>query len=351
MQLLIAVPIINFKLEEQVDLTLDNFIITDSSDEKNKILASKNFNYHFGLIGTFSIISNHLLIFRGDPKSVRMFNNCNSLAEVGQIIFNSLASNLFNNLWFIKDNSVYVKECFLEQYEGEPGTESFRSLNCQGFTLARHNSNYCGDFGVTTVSIREMQRLIDIDRKIKTSISIDPLYKKMIPGITDRQTRIITDESNYIPYNFNRFIRALMILAKVQSEARVILKIAFQMSLCESLFTIGREALTEQVTEKPALFIGGNEKELASNIAFFKRAYDIRSKFFHGDRITNSPTVLAEMNRRLDECTRIIFNKVLADLTIFTFSDSKTDKKRFRQFWQNLAVSHSRLPTWDLKQE
>lgn len=346
MQVIIIIPILNLKLSESIELTLDKFKLIDCMNIDG-LSFSSNFVQQFGMSSMPRIFSSHLLIFQGDPKEVSFFDDCNTLAEIGNMALN-FASSLFNCLWFLKDNSVYVQECFVEQYEGIPGTSGFKSLYCNSHFLGRYNSNHSGSFVNTNVSIAEMERLIKIDRTIKLNLKLDQSIKKLIPR-TMRTYEVMTDELNFIPYTLNRYLRALMVLAKVQSEARVILKIAFQMSLYEALFTIGREAITEQVTEKPALFIGGSDIEVTDNITFFKKTYDIRSKFFHGDRINNDPRALVEMNKRLDQCSRIIFNKILDDLTIFTLSDSKTDKKRFRQFWAELALSHKRHPTWDLK--
>ncbi|MGQ7853917.1 hypothetical protein ACUN24_06665 [Pedobacter sp. WC2501] len=345
MQIIITIPILNLKLTEPVELTLDSFKLFDCMNVDG-ISFSSNFMQQFGMSSMPKISSSHLLRFQGDPKEVSFFSDCNTLAEIGHTALN-FASSLFNALWFVKDNSVYAQECFVEHYEGIVGTASFKSLHCNRHFLSRYNSDHSGNFATTMVSISDMLRLINIDRIIKINLKLDPSIKQLIPR-TPRLYGVMTDELNFLPYTLNRYLRALMVLAKVQSEARVILKIAFQMSLYEALFTIGRERLTEQVTEKPALFIGGTESEVDDHITFFKKAYDIRSKFFHGDRINNDPAALVEMNKRLDQCTRIIFNKVLDDLMIFTLSDSKTDKKRFRQFWHDLAGFHNREVNWEL---
>lgn len=348
MQIIITIPILNLKLTERVELTLYNFKLFDCMNVEGTCF-SNNFTQQFGMSSMPKIFSSHILRFEGDPTEVRFLKGCNTLAEIGHMALN-FASSLFNALWFIKDNSVYVQECYVEQYEGTLGTNSFKSLHCNKHFLGRYNSNHSGTFTTTDVSISEMERLINIDRTIKINLKIDPAFKQLIPR-TPLPYGVMTDELNFIPYQLNRYLRALMLLAKVQSEAMVILKIAFQMSLYEALFTIGREQLVEQVTEKPALFIGGTESEMEGHIAFFKKAYDIRSKFFHGDGINIDPAKLVEMNKRLDQYTRIIFNKVLGDLTIFTLSDSKTDKKRFRQFWQDLAHTHSRVANWDINKD
>lgn len=348
MKVIITIPVINLKLSDPVELTLDNFKLFDCT-KVGDISFSSNFAHQFGMSSMPNILSNHILRFEGDPKEVMFLKNCNTLAEIGHMAIH-FASSLFNALWFVKDNSVYVQECFVEQYEGTLRTNSFKSLYCNRHFLGRYNSNHSGNFTTTEVSISNMQKLINIDRTIKINLKIDPALNELIPRIP-LPDRVMTDELNFIPYKLNRYVRALMLLAKVQSEARVILKIAFQMSLYEALFTIGREQLVEQVTEKSALFIGGTESEIESHIAFFKKAYDIRSKFFHGDGINIDPEKLVEMNKRLDQYTRIIFNKVLGDLTIFTLSDSKTDKKLFRQYWQDLADTHSRAATWDINKD
>lgn len=347
MQVIITIPILNLKLTEPVELTLDRFKLIDYMNIKDGLSFSSNFVQQFGISSMINIFSSHLLLFQGNPKDVPFFDECNTLADIGKMALN-FSSSLFNALWFVRDNSVYVQECFVEQYEGIMGTSSFKSLYCNRHHLGRYNSNHRGNFESISVSIEEMRRLIVVDRTIKLNLKLDQSIKQLIPKHAERTSMTMTDELNFIPYTLNRYIRALMILAKVQSEARVILKIAFQMSLHEALFTIGRENLTEQVTEKPALFIGGKDDVVTNKIAFFKKAYDIRSKFFHGDKINSDPASLVEMNKRLDQYTRIIFNKVLDDLTIFTLSDSKTDKERFRQYWRELANIHKRQVNWEL---
>lgn len=349
MQVIITIPILNLKLTETEELTLESFKLFDCMNAPDGVLFSNNFMQQFGMTSMPKIFSSHLLRFQGDPKEVSFFKDCNTLAEIGHMALH-FASSLFNALWFVKDNSVYVQECFVEQYEGTLGTGSFTSLYCNRHFLGRYNSNHSGDFVSTNVSIADMQKLIDIDRRIKINLKVDPALQLLIPR-TPLLNGVTTDELNFIPYILNRYLRALMVLAKVQSEARVILKIAFQMSLYEALFTIGRGNLTEQVTEKPALFIGGTKNEIEDNIAFFKKTYNIRSKFFHGDRINSDPSVLVEMNRRLDGCTRNILNKVLDDLNVFILSDSKTDKEKFRQYWRDLAIKQQRLATWEVKKD
>jgi hypothetical protein len=233
-------------------------------------------------------------------------------------------------LWFVKDNSLSGDDTYGYVSEAYP---------C-GF-VANHTiySNSSGLFESIEFSEEEFNRAISILFKymeVSPDKTIDEEAKVFLSDNTDIQGKDIYKSGvSYIDKK-NNLQRAIYFLSTVRGVPFLPLKISFYMPLLESLFSCGEKYhVLKKVSKRVAHYIAKQDDERNEIIGTISEAYDIRSRFLHGETLDSDETkleYLKQLSNRIDKVVRAALTKVIMeDSQSFLQPDPK-------QFLNSLAI-------------
>ncbi|WP_345210131.1 hypothetical protein [Mucilaginibacter gynuensis] len=269
---------------------------------------------------------NHYFFFEGDSSEIDFLGDTESGREIA-FKMNNFFAMFVHSIWFVKDNSAYVNYCVVEDLDNEKVFTNTKDI------LA---TNSTGEYANTNLSIDE----------VETFYNLLPYFFKL--NVVDNQSEInlfgpdemihnaIPSEFNYIRYDYNRVKRAAYFLQLIRHNSNLIIKITFFVAIYECLFTSNPSEVTHQVSERAALYIGGDNLIKRVNYDLIREAYTIRSKYIHGSVVKNSREELLRICMSIDALTRQLFLKIRGNDEIFLLSDSEGDKKKFENYFKNL---------------
>jgi hypothetical protein len=204
-------------------------------------------------------------------------------------------------LWFIKDNSVNTSNLL-----------TYLPSRTYTFTKFKNNlySNATGKYEMTSFSydeLMETSKIFDIYTKYSTGEYIERQSLNNIdPGAF-----------NFKAYNKNnRIERVINFLIIARTKSFLPLRIAFYMTVFESLFTTDFSELSHKIAERTALYVSGSPEVKMKNYNVVKRAYDVRSKYFHGQVLAKNKddiNNLIQLSTDIDSLLRTILKKVLIE--------------------------------------
>jgi len=332
MHIRLVVPLRGFAVEDNNDILLGQFTITNNIELKNKIVTDSHFISHFGQISKNGILDNYILFYTGESSKIDIIQDCRTFKEVSESISRYLI-NMCTTLWFIADTPTFISVSYIELWENT-GIGEYIPVDGQMLLSNTFFSNSRGEylpkFVFTAQQLSEWNTIYNSILRVVT----DKKNIKNLESVVQHTTGIIPNKTNYIPYDQNRIYRAILFLQLVRTKASVIMKITFQIAIYECLFTSGSSEVTHQVSERASLFLGGTSEEKKINYALLKSAYDIRSNFVHGNKVKGDRDSYLKIAVPLDELTRKLLNKVITDPTIFLSSENNT--KEFNNHFYNL---------------
>lgn len=190
-------------------------------------------------------------------------------------------------LWFIRDNSISPNIVY-----------AFIKENKNSYNIG-HNLNYKfaadgkikTDISFTENEIKYVQVVMDAYSKITENHNITQEHTD--GSLSDSQRTmgpsIVVNTSSAKHYDdFNRIERAMMFLAKARSEHYVPLKVSFYMPVFEALFAYESEGVNFKVPIRVGNYIGKDAAERKAIFDKIRFAYNIRSRFLHGDKLNTS---------------------------------------------------------------
>ena len=145
----------------------------------------------------------------------------------------------------------------------------------------------------------------------------------------------------------NRIERALYFLDLARQSSLNHEKISFYVCILECLFSAhSQNEIAHQISERTAMYFGGNEYFQLERYRLVKEAYSIRSGFFHGSLLkTNTKTL--DLAFYLDNNIRTILERaILDDSMVFLQSPEDLDKS-FLELIFRKKKSFSRVYTVD----
>jgi hypothetical protein len=220
-----------------------------------------------------------------------------------------LSSSFLTTLWLVKDNSVNFDVAFVEHPYKSP--TPFISNNSR----SSYYSDSAGTFRSTSFSpeeLRQARRYFDQFNKA----DFQPLVKM---------------EVLHDPNETSRIERAFYLLQAARSTSDLGSKISIYMTCMESLFCTDSLELSHKLAERSSLFLSEAYEERLQIFKTVKKAYGIRSKQVHGDRL--SPKLLRElsaMSTATDELLRRILTKILSTKEYHgVFSSNPDDLEKF----------------------
>jgi hypothetical protein len=280
-----------------------------SGDFKNAIgiRASQSFEKH--LFGYHVIVDENI----EDPSAIATKLNIETYSKT-----EAIKSFLFF-LWFIKDNSISIDDSYGYQ------TKGYRYQCIPNHTIP---SNSLGKFENVQYSKVELDRALEISEK----------YIAVCGGQTTDMAAQEFNE-NYGTQNdvlkssvdsnqeTNNLQRAITFLNTARSSPYLPYKISLYMPIFESLFSDSASEATQKVSERVAFYVSNDKAERLEIFKTVKEAYDIRSRFLHGQRLSSSkskPSYLQEVSNNVDEITRKVLNKIIMqDSALFLQANSQ----------------------------
>lgn len=226
-------------------------------------------------------------------------------------ISNTIESFL-TSLWFVKDHGVNNQTLF---------------SSCEAEGCYLHPSNLYSNIhssGViqeTEFTYKELAlaevKMHAIDKITSTSIPGKP-FKVQSPNETGSITEL--SHLDKLPYNtHNRITRALRFTEAARRTGMLPMKIAFYIGALECIFTTDNREVTHKVSERTSFLVGRTPDEKLKIFQNVKRAYDVRSSYMHGDKLTSkseSDEALTEISITIDEIVRKVLNIVVDDSSL-----------------------------------
>ncbi|MGG1400170.1 hypothetical protein ABE288_20460 [Bacillus salipaludis] len=192
-------------------------------------------------------------------------------------------------LWLVKDNSIYVRDAFLDVYpEGSP-----EQGDIQFSSVSTINSNTSGHIVETTFSIEELEKAIS--------------YFKPAEGFEGVEEGGKHPFKNPLTKEMGRLGRATYFINAARSVSQLPLKILNYCTVLECLFTSDSSEVTHKVAERLAYLLGRNAEERKQYYQLARDAYKIRSKAVHGQPIKTNLEEMQRTTKKLDDALRTIF--------------------------------------------
>lgn len=231
------------------------------------------------------------------------------------------SQNFVHDLWLIKDNSVYIKEGFLQVYPDkspEKGNVICNSLSYMPCT-----------------SSGKLKNVIFSDQEIEKAISYYNLNNNM-NNCENNEKDWQYPSANPLTKNTEKFDRAHHFSLLARNSASFPLKILNYCTVLECLFTSDSTEVNHKIAERFAYFLGANSTERKKYFKLAKDAYGIRSKTTHGQVIKIPNGKLEEISNQLDDAIRKLFVSSYNEQNKFEVFN-KTQKE-YEEWFTNLIL-------------
>ena len=222
------------------------------------------------------------------------------------------ANGLATALWFIKDNSVNMSDIFGHITQG-----AYHSMLCM--SPISNVSNCHGENQEVSFTRNEIDQAIAVARQyIKICPQDEEEFKDRIQTETfsnDINKGILKGENDTISYNkFNRIERAIKFMQVVRETGYLPRKIALYMPIFECLFATEASEVTHKVAERVAFYIGNEGKKDIFKV--MKAAYNVRSRYLHGEELLNSQKgreYQTRLSSEIDDIARYLLTRIIME--------------------------------------
>ncbi|WP_130856643.1 HEPN domain-containing protein [Olivibacter jilunii] len=262
--------------------------------------------------------------------TVLRLSEIRSYEDIPQLVFDFQVrlNSFFNFLWFLEDSNIFFPETFFIKID-------------EGKVIRNYNtfSPKRADF-TQKVTLLNEKKFNDLLTFYKTSNNLLLPNLDIIPK--EKRKHLQGYNLNDISLNkLSRIHKAKLFLDKIREEIYVILRIALCISLLENLFNGGGEKISKMVCQRAACYIGAETiGKIKENERLINKAYDIRSKYFHGQSLKSAKEFKQqqEILIKLENIIRTIFNKLIGekgglfletDKIVFNFTFNEMTQKIF----------------------
>lgn len=307
----------------------------------SKILVSKRFKEQVGSINWELITHHYIFYFEGEAAELFQFKSINkiTLSKVITSKFIGFCHDFVDRLWFVKDNSCFCNQVFLEHLADQSVCINYKDI-MTGTAL--------DEFSFTDFSAEEMKLHLENFAMIKQYEM--QMNGNSLPDIEDLMkdsTGIIASPINFAIYDLPRLSRALIFLGMVRKNGSAITKITFFMTLFECLFTSDDQIIAKKIRERASSLLGGDSKARRAFREVIVQAYNIRSRNLHGDIIDTPIDKIRKIVVDLDQYTRQILNTIInmQKNEVFTAPESNESKQLFEAFFDKLVALTVKIET------
>ena len=264
-----------FKIDSFAEgFTINNCEISTNKSRAANVVSKNGFVDCFGTLAFEQLnLDPYWFTSYEIPEHVSSFNEKLTFEmDISESVSSSV-HNLYNCLWLLRDNSANIIEA-----------HSYNENDRRGFNRQRDAlfSNAKGEFETQTFSKKELRKAAEYAEKLRVLSGIQQIEGE--PLEVPNEVRLGGME--YILYKSqNRIDRAIVFLSLARGNSYLPLKISFYIAILESLFTTDNNEVTHKVTERVVFYLEGSGTEKRSNFDLVKKAYGIRSKFVHGQKM------------------------------------------------------------------
>lgn len=210
-------------------------------------------------------------------------------------------------LWYIKDNSIYVRDGFLLVYKNK--------LN-DGFTYKASLSEVFSysncEWADSEFSQSELMEAI----KRFTPVPLGDYSEDEFGGKFPNSDYFFKTKGS------DRTTRAMYFTLAARRNSILPMKILSYCTALECLFTIGTSEITHKIAECVAFMLGNSKESKKELYKLVKEAYNYRSAVVHGQHLKGSDEKLVPLSVDLDEILRQLF---VNDYDIFSKNDEEIE--------------------------
>ncbi|WP_343566206.1 hypothetical protein [Sphingobacterium sp.] len=217
-------------------------------------------------------------------------------------------------LWFIRDNSISLEQAY----------GYFTVARSVNWWTGRNVFSTCtGQFEKTAFNEVELREATDLLLNYTEHCVANESKSQQVNLATKEKMQKVEFQSGMNPNKVeNRIERAMSFLSSARSTPHLPQKITHYMAILECLFSTDGNEIIHKVSERTAFYL---EKDTTERIAIYKavkNAYNIRSKFVHGDKPTRTHEQLCIIATEVDIIIRRVLKKIiLNDHIIFLQKD------------------------------
>lgn len=266
-------------------------IVTNKSGMINDLLSYRN-PLAVGTLGIHSIDefqgkSYYLVDGEFDPNLTEDDINCHG-TQVAFAFLRQIQS-LTDELWNIRDNSVYVRDGFLFVYD--------KQLS-DGFTFKASLST------INTMASMSIEDVMFSKSEILTAS--DNMLEIPLSGIfDDGANHALSTQFQYFKSSgLDRKTCAGIYVFFARSSASLSIKILMYITAMEALVSTSTAELSHQVSERISILLAKSVEDRLSVYTNIKKAYGYRSKAAHGELLKGTETELESLLLLLDEYMR-----------------------------------------------
>lgn len=218
------------------------------------------------------------------------------------------AQGFVTDLWFVKDNGIYVRDGFLITYVNkiEEGA-TFKASLTETFKAA---SGEYGEFVFTKKEVEAAKQNFE-------PFSLDDF------NLDNMGFKYTNFDHFYKSSNAQRIHKAHYFTLGARNNSAIPMKIVSYCTALECLFSTAKTEINHRIAERVAAMLGTSQEDKKDLFKFIKKAYDYRSTIVHGSNIKGSEETLAPVSIRLDSILRQLLS---GNHEIFTKSDSEIDE-------------------------
>lgn len=196
--------------------------------------------------------------------------------------------SLTNDLWSIRDNSVYVRDGFLFVYENDfDDGVSFKA------SLSTINSKASGLIEDVIFSKGEIEGIAD-------NMLVIPL-DEMCSGANYRNA---TQFQYFKSAKMGRKAIAELYVFHARASASLPMKVLMYITAMEALVSTSTAELSHQVAERVAVLLGNDASASIAIYNDIKKGYGYRSKTAHGEALNGTEQDVVALLERLDDYLR-----------------------------------------------
>lgn len=219
----------------------------------------------------------------------------------------SYADLILNSFWFLKDNSLFTSTAYIQQAETEMVYRSTRQM----FTTAKGTPDL---ITITTSEYNAYKSILPALTSIHQTDDINLINRIYPPQHNENDIFINMSTNNFMdPSENDKIKRALEFLFFARTNTKTTTKIAFYIAIYECLFSTDDAEISHKVSFRIAKFLSNEKIERLEIYNLVKKAYNIRSRFIHGERSQEDQSRLFIIVEKIDNLTRRILNKIILE--------------------------------------
>lgn len=299
----------HFTLDSYFHLLTDKNLAYNKNDTLRRII-DEMFAKQLGVVSVGELLNSDIFYLeikiRDDWKySLLLFG-----AGLSDIIVHFLCC-----LWFIRDNSVNLKGCYVRVLQDNIATDEcfllrpaqvFSSCNCETIE--------------TDFSFEELKKTHEITKKLGELMVLNKKKSSnqnnlTLKNINSKAGLYLGDIGVFNHHGTNRISRAFSFLFTARTCSDVLLKISLYMNAYECLFTTNATEIAHKMAERVAYYSGEDKKNRLAVFELIKDAYNVRSRYLHGKESDEKTTLakIIDILTRLDSLTRRLFTKIILE--------------------------------------